>query len=319
MKSRVNHSHSPEAGARTIRGRGALLLIQQWLNQQLDRRSAWAVFAMALALIASLGAVDYLTGSEVSFSIFYLLPVSLAAWYARPLREVVCLLSASTWLAMDIAAGGAYSAVWIPVWNTLVRFGFFVIVARLLGNLRGALEAQTALAERDGLTGALNARTFKGRYESVARLSQRHGHSTALGYFDIDGFKGVNDSLGHSVGDQILQAVVGCAEGQLRSTDALARIGGDEFAILLPETDLGGAKVIFPRLHAALLALAVESGWPIGFSVGVAVFVAPPLEADQALHTADELMYRVKRGGKNDLRIELVSAQVSHRLGCVRS
>jgi GGDEF domain-containing protein len=65
--------------------------------------------------------------------------------------------------------------------------------------------------------------------------------------------------------------------------------------------------VIFPRLHEALLELAVQSGWPIGYSIGVAVFADPPLAADDALHVADELMYRVKRGNKNDLRIESIS------------
>jgi diguanylate cyclase (GGDEF)-like protein len=285
----------------------ATLLVQQWLDRQLGRRSPLGVLAVTIALTALLGAIDYLTGSEVSFSIFYLLPVSLAAWYARSIRVLVCLLCAGTWLGMDLAAGGAYSQQWIPAWNTLVRLGFFVIVARLLGNLRSALEVQTELAERDDLTGVLNARAFNRRYESVARLGRRHGHPAALGYIDLDGFQGVNDSLGHSAGDRVLRAVAERLQAGLRATDVLARIGGDEFAVLLPETDRVGAEVIFRRLHGTLLELAVQSGWPIGFSIGVAVFASPPLAADDALHVADELMYRVKRGNKNDLRIESIS------------
>lgn len=282
-------------------------LVQQWLDRQLGRRSSQSIFGLAFALTAILGGIDFATGAEVSFSIFYLLPVSLAAWYARPAVIPTCLLCAGTWLGMDLAAGGVYSQPWIPAWNTLVRLGFFAIVALLLGNLRAALEAQTELAERDGLTGVLNARTFGRRYEAVARLGRRHRHPLALGYIDLDGFKGVNDSLGHSAGDRVLRAVAERLQRGLRTTDVLARIGGDEFALLLPETDRAGAEVIFPRLHQALLELAVQEGWPIGFSVGVAVFADPPLDADRALHVADDLMYRVKRGVKNDLRIELIN------------
>lgn len=131
--------------------------------------------------------------------------------------------------------------------------------------------------------------------------SRRHGHSSALGYIDIDGFKGVNDSFGHSAGDEILKAV-GCAlTKRLRFSDLGARLGGDEFAILLPETSMLGARSFFKDLHAALLDLAESNNWPLGFSVGVAVFPVPPLNSDEAIRLADDLMYRVKRSERNSV------------------
>lgn len=81
-------------------------------------------------------------------------------------------------------------------------------------------------------------------------------------------------------------------------------MGGDEFAIVLPETDLAGARSFFGELRGILLALAARQDWPIGFSIGVAVFATDPPEPEQAIKLADDLMYRVKHTGKNDVLFE---------------
>ncbi|WP_418318996.1 GGDEF domain-containing protein [Piscinibacter sakaiensis] len=264
---------------------------------------------LALLLVALTGIFDSATGYEISFSIFYLIPVSLAAWYAGA-RIAVCisLVAAVVWLAADVDAGHEYSRAWIPFWNAVVRFGFFVIVAYLLVQLRSLLETTAALAQTDPLTGLLNAGSVRRRYRQAATLAARQRQPVAIGYIDLDNFKSVNDSFGHRTGDEVLTEIAVTLRARARASDIVGRIGGDEFVIVLQQADASGAQVFFSQLHAALIALAEARAWPVGFSVGVAVCAPPPPDEDAAFAFADSLMYEVKRSGKNAIRIRQMPA-----------
>lgn len=274
-------------------------------DQTLSALPPGPIAVISLLMIAVVGLIDHWTGYELSFSIFYLIPVSFAAWYVRgQLGFIICILSAGTWLYIDLASGHIYDNQAIPFWNTLVRLGFFVIIALLLRKIKSSLELQLSLAQRDGLTKLLNARTFKQSAGEIFDLSARHKHTLAIGFIDLDGFKGVNDKLGHSVGDQVLKDIAETMSKRLRRSDVCGRLGGDEFALLLPETDREGADKFFASLHKSLLDHVAAKGWPVGFSVGVAVFHSFDISVDEAIRLADALMYRVKHSGKNRIIIE---------------
>ena len=259
----------------------------------------------ALFLVAVIGVVDHLTGNELSFSIFYLVPVGFGSWYlGARFGFVICFVSAITWFGIEYTSGRYFSDSGIPYWNAFVRMGFFIIVSVLIERLQRALELQESLAQSDGLTGLLNARTFKQRCGSQFGLASRNERPLALGYIDLDGFKGINDRLGHSVGDLVLKAVADILTRRLRSSDISARLGGDEFSILLPETDLSGAQIFFAGLHENLLELVNINHWPVGFSIGVAVFYSHQESVDAAIQHADALMYKVKNSGKNRILFE---------------
>ncbi|MDH3320955.1 MAG: GGDEF domain-containing protein [Betaproteobacteria bacterium] len=215
-----------------------------------------------------------------------------------------CFVCAMTWLLADFSSGHPYSHAALPFWNAGVRLGFFAIVAHLLVRLHGTLVLQESLAQHDSLTGILNARSFRQTYEAHAPLAIRHRRPVTLAYIDLDGFKGINDSLGHRVGDEVLNAVAAELARRLRTSDAVGRLGGDEFALLLPETDLAGARSLFADIRERLLALSAQYRWPLGFSIGVAVFHAPPQTAEEAISCADALMYKVKRAGRNGILCE---------------
>jgi diguanylate cyclase (GGDEF)-like protein len=275
------------------------------VNSFLSARSQGQLAAASFVLVAIIGIIDHLTGYELAFSIFYTIPIGVSSWYVGNRSGVaVCIVSGLTWLAVDFTSGHPYSHPAIPFWNMGVRLAFFIVIARLLARLRTALELQSAWAQQDGLTGIMNARAFRRQCRFVTKLAARHKHTIALGYLDLDGFKGVNDTLGHGVGDHILTAVAGELASRLRASDFVGRLGGDEFAVLLSETDAAGARILFGRMREQLLDLAARNGWPIGFSIGVAVFHSPPANVDDALRCADELMYRVKSTGKNNILIE---------------
>lgn len=275
------------------------------LHRFMSGRSAAQATALSVAGVAVVGTFDLLTGYELSFSVFYTLPIALAAWYAgRRFGVGMCLLAAATWFAMDRLAGHPYSHPAIPVWNALVRLAFFWLISMLLSNLREVLQAQTRMARQDGLTGLLNARAFREACDERFDLAGRHARPLALACLDLDGFKGVNDSLGHAAGDEVLRAVASTLRQRLRRHDLCARLGGDEFAVLLPETDLAGARNAFDALFRDLNQRMAGRGWPVGFSVGVAVFDPPAVGVEAAMRCADALMYEVKRTGKNGLRVE---------------
>jgi diguanylate cyclase (GGDEF)-like protein len=275
------------------------------INRSLSARSPAALAVLSALLVAGIGVIDFLTGYELSFSLFYTIPVAIVSWYVgRRVGLLLCVLSALTWLLVDSASGHQYSHPAIPLWNASVRLGFFVIISYLLYRLRSSVDVQVSLARLDGLTGLLNARTFRRRCEALFALAQRHGHPLVLGYIDLDNFKAVNDRFGHSVGDQVLKAVAGTVSSRLRISDLGARLGGDEFAILLPETDLVGARTFFTGLHRNLVAQAASNHWPVGFSIGVAVFRSSAATPDDAIGLADGLMYRIKQSGKNDIVFE---------------
>ncbi len=261
--------------------------------------------AVSIVLMAIIATLDYFTGYEVSFSIFYLIPISLASWYTGKYPGlIVGFLSAVTWWGVDIASGHQYSHRAIPIWNAAVRLGFFIVTTQLLATLRNYLDREAILARTDGLTGTLNGRAFREEAMSMLGLAARHGRPIALAYIDLDNFKTVNDTLGHDEGDRALKIVAAVLRESVRHTDIVARLGGDEFALLLPETTATGARTVLEKVRENLVNKAEECRWPIGFSIGVALFSKPPRSAEVAIKLADSVMYRVKNTGKNSIAFE---------------
>jgi diguanylate cyclase (GGDEF)-like protein len=253
-----------------------------------------------IVLIIGLGIIDFLTGYELSFSLFYLFPISLVTWYTgRRLGVVASIVSAITWLTADIASGHHYSNPGIYYWNSMIRFGFFIIVALLLSAHKTAHEREKELARKDNLTGAFNARFFSELLQMEIERSQRYKHPLTIAYFDLDNFKTVNDQFGHGIGDQVLYTVVNLTKRQLRKIDIVGRLGGDEFAFILPETDQVGAQVVISKIQKFLLDEMNRNNWPVTFSVGVLTCVDTPSTSEGLLKRADELMYSVKNSGKN--------------------
>ena len=269
----------------------------------LEKRSKpfWTV--AGLALIGGLGFLDYVTGYELAFSLFYLIPVSLVAWRTdQRLGIIAALASALVWLAADVGAGNFYSQPFIYAWNTLIRLSFFVIPVLLLSTLKRTLEREKELARTDYLTGAANSRFFYDLLTMEIDRLQRFGRPFTLAYFDLDNFKIVNDRFGHLAGDDVLRTVVASAKKNLRRTDIMARLCGDEFALLLPETDQESARIAIAKIRGGLLMEMRRHDWPITFSIGVLTCSAAPDSTEELVKIADELMYQAKRDGKDAIR-----------------
>ena len=287
----------------------------------LEERSRPFIVVAGVALVLLLGLIDYVTGFEVSFAVFYLLPVALVAWFGQKWAAVlISVSSAVAWQAANQLAGEVFSHPLIPVWNASTRMAFFLVVAALLGKLKESLLHERELARTDFLTGAANPRAF---YE-IAQLeidrARRYRRPFTIAYFDADNFKFVNDRLGHHTGSQLLVRVVEVMKQNLRASDLVARMGGDEFVVLLPETGVEQAQPVLRKLRTKLAEAMQSAGWPVTFSVGLLTCVDAPRTVDEMIRTADGLMYEVKQGGRDAishkvLRAELVTEPAPEQAG----
>ncbi len=268
----------------------------------------WLVSAFGMVLCV--GAVDYITRTDLNLILFYLAPIGFGTWFAT-LRGGVGLAILSAFIStgadlvyrfQHVSTGLDYAVV---VWNGLMLLGSALALAITLGALKNRLQLQVQLARTDALTHIANRRAFFEAATMELERARRHGRPLTVAYTDVDEFKLVNDHAGHAAGDALLVAVARTLRGATRAGDIVARLGGDEFGIILPETDAATAEAILERLQAQLHAATREGGWPVGFSVGAAVFLVPPRNVDELTARADELMYMVKRGAKGSIRINV--------------
>ncbi|HTD64699.1 MAG TPA: diguanylate cyclase [Verrucomicrobiae bacterium] len=168
-----------------------------------------------------------------------------------------------------------------------------------------AHEAVQELSRTDELTGLPNARAFKKRLANEVDRAHRYLRSLSLIVIDSDALKRVNDQHGHAAGDRLLAGVASALRGSIRSTDFVARYGGDEFVAILPETDLAGARVLAERM-LTMLAVRDEGGTLCTVSIGIASLEAGG--ADDLFRSADAALYDAKRKGKNQVQVTPIRA-----------
>jgi diguanylate cyclase (GGDEF)-like protein len=156
-------------------------------------------------------------------------------------------------------------------------------------------------AETDGLTGLVNHRVFQERLRLEFARAHRHGRSLALVMVDVDAFKQLNDTFGHQVGDDALQRLAGHLAGAVRASDTVARVGGDEFALLLPETTAEEAEVVVDRAHEQIRRDALQEG-SVDFSVSIGICdLSNAHSPDDLLRFADGALYWSKTHGRDAL------------------
>jgi diguanylate cyclase (GGDEF)-like protein len=160
------------------------------------------------------------------------------------------------------------------------------------------------LADHDSLTGLLNRRRFRAELDQYVSFSARYGGQGAVMIIDIDGLKAVNDALGHHGGDNLLRQVADVLRERVRGTDIVARLSGDEFAVLMPQTDVAGALQLGEdlRAEAAETAMPAPDGPGATISVGITMFGGGrDVGAEAVLVAADQAMYRAKEEGRNQI------------------
>ena len=182
--------------------------------------------------------------------------------------------------------------IWLTVWGSLI-----------LGNLVNRLEKQREevkhLALHDALTGLPNRNYFSEKVHEILNYSKRENKKFVLGLIDLNKFKEVNDGLGHNYGDELLKQVAQRIKNVLREYDVVARVGGDEFILLLPDTSAETSSTILERIYTMLVMdySVLGETVQIGASIGVAYFPQHETDYTELLHKADSAMYLAKQTG----------------------
>lgn len=269
------------------------------LYPKLEQLSTTGVYAIAFLLIVLIGWLDYSAGSEIAFSFLYLLPISFVTWYAS-LRGGYFVIAASlaVWLVTTRLTGEYYHSEWTRYFDLGSRLAVNLLIAFLLNELKLALQLEREMSRRDPLTGIFNSREFRAQLGQELQRADRLSYPISLMYIDLDNFKQVNDTRGHSAGDEQLKRIAHVIGGIIRKTDLFARLGGDEFALFLPNVDRASVKYVVKKVEEAVSREMTALASPVTLSIGVVTFHSPPLSVDDLLNKADALMYRAKTMGK---------------------
>ncbi len=322
LRPTTDHAYPFDMAA--IAALSLVLLIARALEQRRRVITAGYLLATSAFLFPLLNTLFaphdlYLVGPTYLFSV--LLAGALVGGPAAFLFAGASIVgNAATWLALRSLAAGwplpldpATGVVFVLA-NGLVALAAAAAMSLLSSHARESLdmlssqaEQMATLAHTDPLTGLANRRRLMEQFEREFRRALRYGRPLSLVYLDLDGFKTINDHFGHMFGDEVLQGVAKSMLAVLRATDLLARVGGEEFALLLPETGLEGASNVAHKLRRALNAYGAQLGPavpPLTFSAGISRLHETDLSFEDMLARADAAQYLAKTTGKAHARTE---------------
>ncbi len=278
-----------------------------------DRLPLWAFHVLIVAAVALVTAAVYFDGrAESIYALFYLW-VTVYVFY---------FLSWPRALAFMLLSGAAYAGVlivhdslasferWLVTFGTLLMLGF--LIGLLRRRVQGLIARLADAARTDPLTEVMNRRAFESAFDIELERARRGDRYLSVLVGDLDRFKTVNDTLGHGRGDEVLVETARALEVNKRRIDTVARVGGEEFAILMPESDEGAALVAAERLREAVRESLAGEEASLTISFGLASFPRHGDGAEGLLAAADRALYAAKELGRN--RSVIYSAEVDQVL-----
>ena len=257
------------------------------------RLIAWATLAAGVFVL------NVRTGADLRLGILYVVPVLLAASYDG-LGWGIAFALATALLRFGVGIDQLPLDTSLQV-RLLNEAGYLTVVGVAIAGLSQLRRTQAQLellATHDPLTTVLIARAFASQVAQELGRNRRYGRPLALIYLDLDDFKRVNDAHGHATGDAVLRLVADAMRSAVRQADFVGRLGGDEFGVLMPETDGSVAHSVANRLAGGIRT--VFRGTPsVTASIGVVAVTGTEAGSDDLLRKADQAMYEAKRAGKD--------------------
>lgn len=258
-------------------------------------------FFLVVAEIVLITFLDYeLAGTYYSLDVLYCIPVIQAARIGaiRSLRRSDT--QTSTWVGAICAVAWSMAEATI-IWPHYPLDAFLLniftrsVTFTVLGRVVTKLWREREYSRKDALTELANRLELTERFEAEQLRSERSKRPYSLLFIDIDQFKLLNDSYGHHVGDAALKAIAGILKDNSRSLDTAARIGGDEFVLLFPDTNEYICAILVKRIRLAAERKFETEGWAISLSIGHVTVTGRERSFEEILHEADEKMYSIKK------------------------
>jgi len=257
------------------------------------RLIAWATLAAGVFVL------NVRTGADLRLGILYVVPVLLAASYdGLGWGIAFALATALLRFGVGIDQMPLDTSLQVRILNEAAYLTVVGVAIAGLSQLRRTQSQLRLLATHDPLTTVLNARAFASQLAQELGRNRRYGRPLALIYLDLDDFKKVNDAHGHATGDAVLRLVADAMRSAVRQADVVGRLGGDEFGVLMPETEGTLAHAVATRLAGGIRT--VFRGTPsVTASIGVVAVSGTEAGSDELLRKADHAMYEAKRAGKD--------------------
>lgn len=272
----------------------------------LDERKPRLIWLLSILTITVICLAIVFLKDFIDLKPILVIPALLASWYGGSKTGAsIAALSAISLLLTDYSISSEYAYISSSFYDSIVVLFACLFTSIIVTNFRKVHGVEIIAADTDTLTGLSSSRKFYTELENELNRSKRYRHMFSLAYIDVDNFKNINDTLGHPVGDELLTQLSKTLQISLRATDTIARIGGDEFVCLLPETKQIAAKSAILNAEKKLKDTMKKHNWDVSFSIGVVTFEMLPENVTQAVKLADDLMYQVKHGKKNDIAYKI--------------
>lgn len=263
-----------------------------------EPRFAWT--STGLLIAGLVGILDRaLAGGAFLLDVLFLFPIGLASWHAGPnAGAFVAAASAFLWAMAESGSAADIAG----------RLILFLILPALLPAVRRERDHERESGQIDYLTRTASKRGFLAKAGEEVQRSQRYKRPFTVAAMDIDQFHRINEQLGHQAADNLLRCVARTLREKVRSSDLVARLGNDEFALFFPETQSEAARIVLERLRKYLLDVVEKNEWPVTFSIGAVTYLQPPDSTDVMLRKVTDLVEAVKTAGRNSIRHEVVGS-----------
>jgi diguanylate cyclase (GGDEF)-like protein len=274
----------------------------------LDGLPKSAILALSLSLVLGTGLIEGRIAPGLSLLVVYLLPIAFATWFMglRPGLAIALLSGAVTAAAQILLQPNVQMPQIIASsWNAIVLVAVGGIVVDLLHRVKVADAIGQELSRIDAATGAINRRFFLELLEAEFNRAERYKFALTLAYIDLTNFDRLNEQLGHQAGDELLYQFIEQLSQALRSNDVVARLDGNEFALLLPQTNDVQAQQVFTRLHPQMKEVLKAESMHLEYSIGVATFLEMPDTFEELAAETEQLLKTVKSSGKNSLKYQI--------------
>jgi diguanylate cyclase (GGDEF)-like protein len=255
-------------------------------------------FSIALGIVF-IGVVVALSRPVGVTPLFFIAPIPTAGYFLGRKALAAALGLFSVTLAVALAANPSAEnslQIFASTWSTMVVVGVLLVLVR--ERVDGLLRDLEHTASTDMLTGLVNRRTFEAIMHREIERARRGGNPLSIALFDLDHFKAINDRLGHAEGDRALKRFAGLLQSSCRLVDVPARIGGEEFALILSNADAEGARIYAERLLRTVLEETKDDLAPLSVSIGITELSGPDDTLDVLLLSADRALYEAKHRGR---------------------